>query len=131
MWLVAREGWRTAPPATQNGAEPLEAGPKVETIPPQFPRPSQRTKARPSLGVYGHQKIARFQKGLAGGGLTGIRLGRPTLGLRRAKVSGRFAWRDLVWRRKILVDQSVDPKARFASSIPLWAASSPKVSLFG
>ena len=69
------------------------------------------------------QKNAWFQKGLAVGGLTGVMPVSPVLGLWRAIVSGRFAWDDEVWRQKLVLNQCVDLKARFAGSIPLWATT--------
>ncbi len=77
---------------------------------------------RASLGSDGHQPTARFQKGLPVHGLTGVRPTTPKSGLQKARVSGRFAWTDEVWRQKFVIDQYVDPKARFAGSNPRWAA---------
>ncbi len=49
--------------------------------------------------------------------------GRPILGLWRAIVSGRFAWRAEVWRHIFLVDQYVGPAARFGGSHTLCRSS--------
>ena len=84
------------------------------------PAPSGKAVSADIRGL----KNAWFQKGLPASGLTGVRPGRRVLGLQRAKVSGRFAWLDDVWRQKSIVDQYVDLEARFAGSIPRWATTS-------
>ena len=117
---IAATSWRAATRRVRGDDRPCIDICAIRDYSASIPSPQPAPPGNAVSPEFRHQKSAWFQKGLATEGLTGVRPGTPKLGLWRAIVSGRFAWRDDVWRRKYHIVQCVDPDVRFAGSIFPW-----------